>query len=221
MYFKLDKSKKMKRVYLAKSNRANPNLVSAVRQTLSKFNVQIVEFTGGTYSHDLLETCDELYVIPDLNDSFDDEYCGYWSVPIGKGLYEQIEWFKGYSGGGEVFIVTSFGENIGGLYYEDDSDDWFSISVENENDYVKYAYLTVNTNNAEIAPWELYDFVLESNDVKDESWVSNALNESIVEHKTWKEKVAKNKFLFIVAKKLANVKNSLYICSIRKSSLKR
>jgi hypothetical protein len=208
MYFKLDKSKKMKRVYLAKSNRANPNLVSAVRQTLSKFNVQIVEFTGGYYTHDLLETCDELYVIPDLNDSFDDEYGGFWSVPIGKGLYEQIEHFSGYNGSTEVFIVTSFGENVGGIYYEGNDDDFHSISVENENDYVKYAYLTINTNNAEIAPWELYDFVLESNDIKDESWVTNVLNESIVEYKTWKEKEGNKKFLFLVAKKLAKLKLS-------------
>jgi hypothetical protein len=191
----------MKRVYIAKSNRANPNLVSAVRQTLSKFDVEIVEFTGGYYTHDLLESCEELYVIPDLNDSFDDEYGGFWSVPIGKGLYEQIEHFSGYNGSTEVFIVTDFDNNVGvgGIYYEGNDDDFHSITVENENDYVKYAYLTINTNNAEIAPWELYDFVLESNELKDESWVSDALNESVEEHRTWKVKNGKNKFMVLLS----------------------
>jgi len=210
MYFKLDKSKKMKRVYLAKSNRANPNLVSVVRQTLSKFNVQIVEFTGGYYTHDLLLSCDELYVIPDINEAYQDNNTNFWSVSIGKGLYEQIQAFHNKTSNNDIFIVTDFDDQlgVGGFYYEGNHDDIYSIDIENENDYVDYAYLTVNTENATINPWELYDFVLESNDIKDESWVSNALNESIAEHKTWKGNNYKKKFLFIVAKKLAKLKLS-------------
>jgi len=201
----------MKRVYIAKSNKANPNLVSRVRQTLSVFDVQIVEFTGGTYSHDLLLSCDELYVIPDLSGSFDDDYTNIWSVSIGKGLYEQIHAFHNKTSNNDIFIVTDFDNNVGvgGFYYEENDDDFYSIYIENENDYVDYAYLTINTENATINPWDLYHFVLESNELKDESWVSNALNESIAEHKTWKEKAANKKFLYIVAKKLAKLKYSL------------
>lgn len=199
----------MKRVYIAKSNRANPNLVSAVRQTLSKFDVEIVEFTGGTYSHDLLESCEELYVIPDLSEVYEDDFVGFWSVPIGKGLYEQIEHFSGYNGGTEVFIVTSFGEKIGGLYYEGNHDDVYSIDIENENDYVNYAYITINTNNSSISPWDLYDFILESNELKDKSWVGDILTEMNDDLKTWKgnetiqnweRKANSKKFMVLLAK---------------------
>jgi hypothetical protein len=200
----------MKRVYIAKSNRANPNLVSAVRQTLSKFDVEIVEFTGGAYSHDLLESCEELYVIPDLSEAYDDDFVGFWSVPIGKGLYEQIEHFSGYNGGSEVFIVTSFGEKIGGLYYEGNDENGYSIDIENENDYVNYAYITINTKNYVISPWDLYDYVLESNDIKDKSWVGDILTEMNDDLKTWKgnetiqnweRKANSKKFMVLLAKK--------------------
>jgi len=200
----------MKRVYIAKSNRANPNLVSAVRQTLSKFDVEIVEFTGGAYSHDLLESCEELYVIPDLSEAYDDDFVGFWLVPIGKGLYEQIEHFSGYNGGSEVFIVTSFGEKIGGVYYEGNDENGYSIDIENENDYVNYAYITINTKNYVISPWDLYDYVLESNDIKDKSWVGDILTEMNDDLKTWKgnetiqnweRKANSKKFMVLLAKK--------------------
>lgn len=200
----------MKRVYIAKSNRANPNLVSAVRQTLSKFDVEIVEFTGGAYSHDLLESCEELYVIPDLSEAYEDDFVGFWSVSIGKGLYEQIEHFSGYNGGSEVFIVTSFGEKIGGVYYEGNDENGYSIDIENENDYVNYAYITINTKNYVISPWELYDFVLESNDIKDKSWVGDILTEMNDDLKTWKgnetiqnweRKANSKKFMVLLAKR--------------------
>lgn len=193
----------MKRVYLAKSNRANPNLVSVVRQTLSKFNVQIVEFTGGYYTHDLLLSCDELYVIPDISEAYQDDYNNFWSLSIGKGLYEQIQAFHNKVSNNDIFIVTDFDNQfgVGGFYYEENNDNLYSIDIENENDYVDYAYLTVNTENASINPWELYDFVLESNQLKDESWVSNILTESIDEYKNWKGKDERKKFMVLLSKK--------------------
>lgn len=192
----------MKRVYLAKSNKANPNLVSAVRQTLAKFDVQVVEFTGGAYSHELLLSCDELYVIPDLSGAKQDDYINYWSVPIGRGLYEQIQAFKIAKHHDNIFIATDYDGivGVGGVYYEEDSDDYCSIDTENGYDYVTYAYLMINTKNCMINPWDLYDYVLESNDIKDESWVSNALTESIDEHKTWKGKDERKKFMVLLSK---------------------
>lgn len=55
--------KKMK-VYLAKSNKANPDVVARVRQTLSNYNLEIVEFKGGTYSHKQLLECDQMVIVP-------------------------------------------------------------------------------------------------------------------------------------------------------------
>jgi hypothetical protein len=79
--------KKMK-VYLAKSNRANPEVVARVRQTLSNYNLEIVEFKGGTYSHNSLIGCDQLVVVPEELDV--DSAC----ITVGKGLYEQIQVFS-------------------------------------------------------------------------------------------------------------------------------
>ena len=202
----------MKRVYLAKSNRANPNLVSAVRQTLSKFDIELVEFTGGEYSHELLLSCDELYVIPDLSEAKQDDCNNYWSVPIGKGLYEQVQAFSKAHKHNDMFIVTDYDniDGVGGVYYDEDSDYFYSMEVENENDYITYAYFTVNTKNMDVVPWELYDFVLESNDIKDTSWISDVMSQMNDDYKTWKgndtiqnwERKANNKkFMVLLAKK--------------------
>ena len=77
----------MKKVYLAKSNQSNPDDVQKVRKILNDSNCEIVEYTGGSFSHKPMLNCDMLVVIPDLN-SFDDDNI------IGKGLYGQIEAFQ-------------------------------------------------------------------------------------------------------------------------------
>lgn len=192
----------MKRIYLAKSNKANPNLVSEVRQTLSKFDVEVVEYVGGTYSHNLLMSCDELIVIPDLSQSYHDDLLGNWCVSLGKGLCEQIQTFIKKYNHDNIFVVTNYDgySGIGGVYYEEDSE-YYSISIENERDYVSYAYFIVNTQEGLLAPWELYEYVLETNNLKDESWAKNALDDSIKKHKVLM--VKKNeKFKFILIKKV-------------------
>ena len=195
----------MKRVYLAKSNRANPNLVSAVRQTLSKFDIELVEYIGGSYSNDLLLSCDELYIIPDLSKSFDDDYEGTWSVPLGKGLYEQITSFQN-----DVFIVTDYDGHIGigGIHYDDIQD--MVIEIADESDYVDYAMFTVDTEFCDKTSWELYDYISESNVLKDKTWINGVMSEINDDYKTWKgndtiqnwERKANNKkFMVLLAKK--------------------
>ena len=84
----------MKKVYLAKSNRSNPNLVLKVRELLSKFDIEIIEFTGGEYTHKPLLECDYLIVIPELpKDNLDFEV---ENVIIGNGLFSQINVFYSY-----------------------------------------------------------------------------------------------------------------------------
>ena len=76
----------MKKVYLAKSNRSNPDDVQKVRKILNDSNCETVEYTGGSYSHAPLLDFDVLVVIPDLT-NFEDENL------VGKGLYGQVEAF--------------------------------------------------------------------------------------------------------------------------------
>ena len=112
------------KVYLAKSNRANPELVSRVRQTLSKYDIEIVEFKGGQFSHKPMLECERLVVVPDLSDEE--------NIVIGKGLYEQIERFGSSKGFEYVLTITS--DNM--LIKELDD-----IDIIDYEDYVEYALL--------------------------------------------------------------------------------
>ena len=113
------------KVYLAKSNRANPNLVSKVRQTLSNFNIQIVEYTGGSYNHNQLMECEQLVVVPDLSN---EEFF------VGKGLYEQIQKFGSKKGLEYVMVIN---EDSDGLFVGEISDMW----VVDSDDYIQYGEL--------------------------------------------------------------------------------
>jgi len=81
------------KIYLAKSNRANPEHLMMVRKTLGNFDVEVVEFKGGAYSHKSLLKCDMLVILPELEEDEDtDSYID--ELPLGKGLHEQYFAFK-------------------------------------------------------------------------------------------------------------------------------
>jgi hypothetical protein len=112
------------KVYLGKSNRANPDDVQNVRKVLGNFDVEIVEFTGGQYSHKDLNKCTLLVIVPDLSNYDDDD----GEVGVGKGLYEQIE-----SKIDDSYVLTF--ERMGVLYFRlvEDTD------VSDYNDYINYS----------------------------------------------------------------------------------
>lgn len=180
-----------KKVYLAKSNRANPDLVSRVRQMLSKFDVEIVEHTGGGYTHNLLLSCDELIVIPDLSDfkKTDEEL---WVTTIGKGLFEQIIQFRNKTEEG-FFIVTEFNSgDINGFFYDigindnhDESDECY-FQVVNGTDYVNYGQIIIQIDDFNI--WEIENFIGETFDEKpSKSFVSDVVLASSVTTKEEKK----------------------------------
>lgn len=113
------------KVYLAKSNKANPDLVSKTRQILSKFNIEIVEFTGGTYSHDKMLECDMLVVVPYINSN--------GTVVIGKGLFDQMEAFEETIGNEYVCVIS----NPDNFFIQEVEE----VDVINHTDYVNYAYV--------------------------------------------------------------------------------
>ena len=116
------------KVYLAKSNKANPDLVSKVRQNLSQFEVEIVEFTGGTYTHKPLLGCDLLIVVPDLTNN---------GIIVGKGLYEQIDAFGNAKDVEDILIVTKLVNNE---IFIDMIEDMY---VDDSRDYINYGILNV------------------------------------------------------------------------------
>jgi len=83
----------MTKVYLAKSNKANPDDVMGVRKLLSTYNIEVVEYKGGTYSHKPLNECDLLLILPDLSEIFIDEH--ETTSTLGKGLFEQVQAYEG------------------------------------------------------------------------------------------------------------------------------
>lgn len=119
------------KIYLAKSNRANPDHVQAVRTTLKEFDVEVVEYKGGGYSHKPLLGCDMLVVLPELaNPEEDAEY-----VPLGKGLHEQIFAFQKHTNKCDLLIVYEcderWGPSITGLD---------ELDVADTDDYVNYSF---------------------------------------------------------------------------------
>jgi hypothetical protein len=119
------------KVYLAKSNRANPDVVSRVRQALSKFPIQIVEYTGGQFSHAPMMECEQLVVVPDLEDE---------GVIIGKGLYEQISKFGNGKGFEYLFVIADEGLNV---------KDVEGLDIIDYDDYVSFAKIEFGRGNGD------------------------------------------------------------------------
>jgi hypothetical protein len=134
--------KKMK-VYLAKSNRANPDLVARVRQTLSNYNLEIVEFKGGTYSDKPLLECDQLVVIPE---ELEEE-----TVNVGKGLYQQIDSFSRISDYNSDNITFISSERCDTAMIE-------SYRIINSDDYINYGLVYLEEDNCSLT--EIFDDVV-------------------------------------------------------------
>jgi hypothetical protein len=143
------------KVYLAKSNRANPNYVSKVRQKLQEYDIEIVEFTGGKYDVEDLLRCDQLVVIPEIDKQGKVK-------PLGKGLYTQIFEFSkekscfGYFSFDYVFFLAD--ENFN--FYEIEK-----IEIEDLDNYVEHAKVTLgDDDNMFVIFEEDLDFVKITND---------------------------------------------------------
>lgn len=119
------------KVYLAKSNRANPDVVSSVRQTLSKYDVEVVEFKGGAYSHKQLLECDVMVIVPATDTLWREE-----GIILGKGLYEQLQAFE--DGSNRTMIVCDEELTVGEID---------SYWVENEKDYIEYGLVEFYDND--------------------------------------------------------------------------
>lgn len=150
---------KKKKVYLAKSNHANPNKLISLRNQLKDLGVEIVEYKGGQYSNKALLECEYLIVLPSddkatielENELMSDinYYDGEEKVikVLGKGLYTQIEDFCNLTKYSDnVYII--FDESIPTL--ENDYQ-WFycgkhgEIDVYDEHDYINYGYSVLSS----------------------------------------------------------------------------
>lgn len=135
----------MDKIYFAKSNKSNPDDVLRIRKLLSSYDVEVVEYSGGSYSNKPLSECAYLIVLPDLT-TIEDEY-----INLGKGLHQQIEYFSNrlsVTENNRIVIIknTDSGDIIcDGLDYLDvvDTDDYinYSVAVVNNDEFNLDDYL--------------------------------------------------------------------------------
>ena len=126
------------KIYLAKSNRANPDHITMVRKTLSEFEVEVVEFKGGAYSHKPLLQCDMLVILPELGADEDEEAQGFF--PFGKGLHEQYHVFNtDITNKCDILIVTECDNTCGATVGVIDD-----IEFADTDDYVNYSMACVD-----------------------------------------------------------------------------
>jgi hypothetical protein len=131
------------KIYLAKSNRANPDHLMAVRGLLSRFDVEVVEFKGGTYSHKPMLGCDLLIVVPELQGNEEDQQY----VDIGKGLHEQITaWQRENHHNSDLLIVN----HVYSYKHSDEFDvhigKFDEFDTCNGDDYVNYSSILFDYN---------------------------------------------------------------------------
>lgn len=88
---------KMK-VYLSKSNQVSMDILFKVREHLSRFDIDLVEFNGGVYSNKPLLECEYLLILKPTNSS------NY----IGKGQYTQISDFVDEYTYDQVLVIEDF-----------------------------------------------------------------------------------------------------------------
>ena len=129
------------KIYFAKSNKANPDHIILVREILARFDVEVVEYKGGAYSHKPLLACDMLVVLPDLTENKD---LNESEVALGKGLYDQMNAFKTTSKNKcDLFVINYIHEGTKEVGYGDIEE----IDCADPDDYINHAYVLFNTSD--------------------------------------------------------------------------
>lgn len=127
------------KVYLAKSNLSDPMLVQEVRLYLKQFDVEIIEFKGGTYTNGPLMLCHELIIIPANPNQ---EYSLY---TIGKGLYQQIKDFEYGKDLDDTYpLVVTYCRN-GKFQFSGISN---LVPIKDSTSFVEYAYLDTDIEDS-------------------------------------------------------------------------
>lgn len=124
----------MKKVYLAKSNKCNPDHIFKVREILNDSNSETVEYKGGSFSHKPMLDCDMLVVLPDLS-TYDD---GYKQVSVGKGLYQQIEVFQEEHPDKPIYVIHDCDDG-----WDPNISTITDMEIEDYDDYIEYGFLSL------------------------------------------------------------------------------
>jgi len=127
------------KVYLSKSNSGCLVPIADIRRILRNMDIEIVEFTGGNYTHEKLLASDVLLVIPPL-EKIVPEYSEQY-FDIGKGQHGQIEAFAQLKGKGNVFIATNIGMDGDEKRQNIEVEEFYSVEVTAIDWQLHYAKL--------------------------------------------------------------------------------
>lgn len=132
----------MPSIYFAKSNRCDKKLVASVREYLLDLDLDVKEFTGGTYSNKTLLESDWLIILP--------EELGR-QTKVGKGLYGQINEFQRAKSETKILIireiqyVTQMGER---KIVDIDIDGYTRSLIMDIDDWINYGLLESYRKNS-------------------------------------------------------------------------
>lgn len=85
--------------------------VLQVKEILARMDIELVEFTGGTFSHAPMLECYALLVLPPSKKIIN--FDGFDYFEVGKGQYEQIKTF-GEKNSGDIYMITGVDTNESG-----------------------------------------------------------------------------------------------------------
>lgn len=116
---------KKPRVYLSKSKLVDLDKLLLTRKLLSAYNIELVEFSGGEYTTDLLESCDILLVLPtEKPRAFNHHF------NVGKGQYTELE--TAYNHNINTFCILTGMEELYVAHWEHDIE---VIDIDWKRDY--------------------------------------------------------------------------------------
>ena len=142
------------KVYFSKSNAVSKETVDKIRRYLLKFDIELKEFTGGTYSNSAMDECEFLIVLPP---PLTKKRSGVSEVAsVGRGIFQQTQYF--YSTKHKIkniLIITAYGlcENKDVAYVEFSTPDYWN--VRNQMDYVNYGDIHLQRDNSHVSDYFL------------------------------------------------------------------
>jgi hypothetical protein len=142
------------KVYFSKSNAVSKETVDKIRRYLLKFDIELKEFTGGTYSNSAMDECEFLIVLPP---PLTKKRPGVSEVAsVGRGIFQQTQYF--YSTKHKIkniLIITAYGlcENKDVAYVEFSTPDYWN--VRNQMDYVNYGDIHLQRDNSHVSDYFL------------------------------------------------------------------
>jgi hypothetical protein len=142
------------KIYFSKSNVVPKETVDKIRKYILKFDVDLKEFSGGTYSNSAMDDCEFLIVLPP---SLPKKKPGISEVAsVGRGIFQQTQYFYNKKGKiNNILLITAYGlcDNKDIAYVEFSTPDYWNIT--NETNYVNYGDIHLQRNNSHISDYFL------------------------------------------------------------------